>query len=131
MVCVERELKDNSVPISIPWTRPSSTRLGCSMPPPVWSWTLPQMGCSQLLCTCSSASHPSQVAQFLPISNTHLLSSNLKPFSFVLSLHVLVRRNSLAFLHSPFRHWKAAIRAPQSLLFARLNNPNLQPFLMG
>ena len=58
------------------------------------------------------------------ISSLNLPSFSLKPSPLVLSQQPLLKSLTSSFLPAPFKHWKAAIRSPWSLLFPRLNHPN-------
>ena len=64
------------------------------------------------------------VKYFFLISNLNLPSISLKPFPLVLSPQTLLMNLSPSFLYPIFSYWKAAIRAPWSLLFSRLNSPS-------
>jgi len=78
----------------------------------------------------TSLGNPFQCFTTLIVKNFFLLSSpnlpcfSLKPSPLVLSLLSLLKRLSPSFPSAPFKHWKAAIRSPRSLLFSRLNKPN-------
>ena len=60
---------------------------------------------------------------FFLISNLNLLSDSVRPLPLVLALQTLVKSLSASFLQAAFRHCKATMREPQSLLFW-LNYPS-------
>ena len=61
---------------------------------------------------------------FLLISDLNLPYLSLRPFPLVLSLSTLVNGHSPSCLYASFKHWEAAMRSPQSLLFSKLNKPS-------
>ena len=62
---------------------------------------------------------------FFLISNLNVPCLSLKPFLLVLSLSTLINSHSAPCLFAPFKYWKATMRSPRSLLFSKLNKPNL------
>ena len=64
------------------------------------------------------------VKNFLLISNLNLPCLILQPFPLVLSLPTLINSRSPSCLYAPFKHWKATMRSPRSLLFSKLNKPS-------
>jgi len=61
---------------------------------------------------------------FPQASNRNLPSLSLKQFPLVLSLSICLTSWFPSCLRSPFKHWKAAVRSPQSLLFSRMKSLN-------
>ena len=121
---VGRDLKDHIAPPPLPWARTPSTRLGCSKPHPTWPWTLPVMRHPQL--RWATVPHHPYSKEFLPNINLNLLFQ-LEAIT-PCPVTKCPCKNPLSSFRcwkaGPFRHWKAAIRSPHSLLFSRMNNPN-------
>lgn len=76
------------------------------------------MGDLQLLWLPAPVSHHLHHKSLFSISNLSLPSFSLNPSPLVLSLFVLVKSPSPAFLQAPLRYCKAAVQSLQSLLIS-------------
>lgn len=117
---VRRGPKDSLLPNLLPWARTASTRSGFSKPYPS-----PRDGaCAVSLGSTFQCISSLIVKIFFLISRLNLLSFSLQSLPLSLSLHVLVKIHSPAFLQALFRYWKTSVRSSWSLLLSRLNIPN-------